>query len=182
MGSCVTNIQKWKGPKMFVSQNISCLFLVVAMSVRAGAYNRRKRIGKVEESDVRRGSRGSVEDFGRSSIEDFGVEVFDVTDFDISDSRRRPRVEDGKESMKMNVVQNFATPRSPSPKESTKRRTIGSTSWSSWTFSREPHFNFPTRPRVKTEIPRSERKMPDELPVARIVIFPCQNEKLRCKK
>ena len=190
----------WKGPKMFASQNISCLLLVVAISVKSDAYRRRKRIGNAEESDVRRGSRGSVEDFGisnrgrssrgsvedfgRSSVEDFGVEVFDATDFDISD-RRKPRVEDSdaKESMKMGVVQNFVPPRTSSSKgstiKSTRRRTIGSTPWSSWTFRPEPNSIFPTRPREKTKIPRSQRNMPDDLPVERIVIFPCQNEKLR---
>ena len=166
---------------MVALQNlISLLLVVVAISAKADGYGRRKPIGN--DFDV------SVEDFDisnqrRLSTEDFGVEVFDVKDFDLSDRRRRPSVEDSddKENMKMDVFQNVGTPRTPSLKERTKRRTIAS-SWSSWTFSPEPSFNFPTRNRVKTKIPRRQRKMPDDPVVTRIVIFPCQEENLRWKK
>ena len=169
---------------MFSLQNISsccCFILFVAFSGKADAYGRRKQVVKVEERDDRQSRGSSVEDFDisdrsrTSSVEDFGVEVFDVTDFDALD---RGSVEDfeGKESMKLGVFQNFGTPRT-SAKKSTKRR--GSTSWSSWTFSQRPNFNFPTRNRVKTERPRSMRKMPDDHEVKRIAIFPCQNQKLR---
>merc|ERR1712110_1344352 len=202
MGSCMgetikplTGRSLWTGPKMFSSQSISCLLLVVALSAKADAYGRRKQVDKVEESEERQ-SRGSsaedldisdrrttsVEDFDisdrrTSSTEDFGVEVFDVTDFDILD-RGKPSVEDfgGKESMK---IQNFPTPRTPAKKSTEiKRRRVGSTSWSSWTFSQRPNFNFPTRDRVKTERPRSMRKMPDDHKAKRIVIFPCQDQNL----
>ena len=136
--------------------------------------------------DVRGGREASVEDFDTSdqpaeSVEKFDVEVFDVSDFD---NLNRPSVEDfdGKQSAKVGV-ENFLAPRTPT-KEKTKRRALGS--WSSWTFSQRPNFNFPKRTRVKTtENPRTSRKssmtMPnDNFGVKRIVIFPCQDQNLRC--
>ena len=175
-----------EGPKMFSS----CLLLVVALGVNVDGYGRRRK-QNVDESDVRQSRGSSVEDFDISdrrspSVEDFGVEVFDVTDFDVANARR-PSVEDfeGKEkSMKMGV-KNFGTPRRTPPKVITRRTSLGS-SWSSWSFSQKPNFQFPTRNRVKTEEkPRKPKTMPmneDLPPVKRVVIFPCQDQNLRCKK
>merc|ERR1712051_208327 len=161
-----------EGPKMFSS----CLLLVVAFGVSVDGYGRRRK-PNVDESDVRQ-SRGS-------SVEDFGVEVFDVTDFEVANARR-PSVEDfegEKRSMKMGV-KDVGTPRRTPSKVSTRRVPIGS-SWSSWSFSQKPNFKFPTRNRVKTEEkPRKPKTMPmneDLPPVKRVVIFPCQDQNLRCK-
>ena len=171
---------------MLSTQNISCLLLVVALSAKADAYGRRKKVAKVDKFDVRGGREASVEDFDTSdqpaeSVEKFDVEVFDVSDFD---TLNRPSVEDfdGKQSAKIGVNKFWAT-NTPN-KEKTKRRALGS--WSSWTFSQRPNFNFPRRNRVKTkESPRNSRKssmtMPnDNFGVKRIVIFPCQDQNLRC--
>lgn len=167
-------------------QNISRLVLVVALSAKADAYGRRK---KVERTDVRRGGKEaeSVEDFDTSDqtnvVDIFDVEVFDASEFDPSN---RPSVEDfdKKESEKVGK-ENFWDSRTPTTtEESTKRRPFGS--WSSWSFFQRPNFNFPTRTRVKTtERPRNSQKspmtMPDKVAVKRIVIFPCQDQNLRCK-
>ena len=90
------------------------------------------------------GREARVEDFdhlerGRPSVEDFDVEVFDVTYFDSSD-RRGTSVEnfDRKKSKteKQIGVENFGF----FTKESTKRRALNS--WSSWSFSLKPTSTF----------------------------------------
>ena len=172
-----------------MTQNISSLLLVVALSASADAYGRRRKVERTDKVDVRGGREtASVEDFDTSDqtapgVDIFEVEVFDASDFDASN---RPSVEDfgGKESGKIGE-ENFWAPPSPKTKESIQRRPLGS--WSSWSFFQRPNFNFPTRTRVKTtESPRSIRKshmtMPDDFAVKRIVIFPCQDQNLRCKK
>ena len=178
-----------EGRKMFSLQSTSCFLLVVALGVNVDGYGRRRK-QNVDESDVRQSRGSSVEDFDISdrrspSVEDFGVEVFDVTDFDVANARR-PSVEDFEgtdKSMKMD--KNVGTPRRTPSKVSTRRVPIGS-SWSSWSFSQKPNFKFPTRNRVKTEEkPRKPKTMPmneDLPPVKRVVIFPCQDQNLRCKK
>ena len=185
---------------MFSLQNISCLLLVVVFGAKADAYGRRrKQNDNVDKFDVRQSRGSSVEDFDISdrrapSTEDFGVEVFDVTDFDVSDRSSVEDFEGQERSMKIN----FQTPPRAPFGEITKRRPLGS--WSSWTFSQKPNFKFPTRNRVKTEErPRKPKTMPasDPVnfppvetspkkasslpPVKRIVIFPCQQQNLRCK-
>ena len=167
-----------------MTQNMSSLLLVVALSASADAYGRRRKVERTDKVDVRGGREtASVEDFDTTGVDIFEVEVFDASDFD---ARNRPSVEDfgAKESRKIGE-ENFWAPRSPKTKESTQRRPLGS--WSSWSFFQRPNFNFPTRTRVKTtESPRSIRKspmtMPDDFAVKRIVIFPCQDQNLRCKK
>ena len=168
---------------MFSTQNISCLLLVVALSAKADAYSRRKKVKRIDKFDVRGGREASVENFDTSdqTVENFDVEVFDVSDFD---TLNRPSAEDfdGKQNAKIGD-ENFKARRTQT-KENTKRRALGS--WSSWTFSQRPNFNFPTRNRVKTtKSPRSSRKSPmtmpnDDFGVKRIVIFPCQEQNLRC--
>merc|ERR1711971_1440303 len=182
-----TDHRSVEGPKMFSS----CLLLVVAFGANVDGYGRRRK-PNVDESDVRQSRGSSVEDFDISdrrspSVEDFGVEVFDVTDFDVANKRtRRPSVEvfEGTDrSMKMEE-EDFGTPRRTPSKVSTRRTSLGS-SWSSWSFSQKPNFKFPTRNRVKTEEkPRKPKTMPmneDLPPVKRVVIFPCQDQNLRCK-
>ena len=154
---------------------------------KAEAYERRRKVNSLGKVDARGGRDASVEDFdildrGRTSVEDFDVEVFNARDFEKSD-KGRTSVEDfgGKKSKSETQigVENFGTFRFPT-KENTKRRTLSS-SWSSWAFSQKLNFNFPTRTRVKsTEKPRSRRTMPDDFSVERIVIFPCQEQNLRC--
>ena len=96
------------------------------------------------------------------------VEDFDILDnrrpndddFDVTESRS---VEDfdGKQSAKIGVNKFWAN-NTPN-KEKTKRRALGS--WSSWTFSQRPNFNFPRRNRVKTtKSPRSSRKSSMTMP------------------
>ena len=102
---------------MLPRQNISCLVLIVALSAKADAYGRRK---KVERVDVRGGREAaSVEDFDASDVDDiFDVEVFDASDFDPAN---RPSVEDfdKKESEKVGN-ENFWSPRTlTATKEST---------------------------------------------------------------
>ena len=168
---------------MLITQNISSLLLVVALGASADAYGRRRKVERTDKVDDRGGREAaSVEDFDTSDktapgVDIFDVEVFDAEDFDASN---RPSVEDfdGKESGKIGE-ENFWAPPSLKTKESTKRRPLGS--WSSWSF-----FQRPTRTRVKTtKSPRSIQKspmtMPDTFAVKRIVIFPCQDQNLRCK-
>ena len=159
------------------------MLLVVALGAKADAYRRRKKVGRIDKFDVRGGREASVENFDTfdHTVEDFDVEVFDVSDFD---TLNRPSVEDfdGKQNAKIGD-ENFKARRTPT-KENTKRRALGS--WSSWTFSQRPNFNFPRGNRVKTtKSPRSSRKSPmtmpnDDFGVKRIVIFPCQEQNLRC--
>ena len=135
---------------MVALQNlISLLLVVVAISAKADGYGRRKPIGN---------------DF------DVSVEDFDITD------RRRPSVEDFY-GTDLTSVENFGTPRPT--KKSTNTRTVGS--WSSW--SRKPNPKFPKRNKSKTtESPRSTGGDPvtkPDLSVERIVVFPCQDQKLR---
>ena len=119
----------------------------------------------------------------RGSYRGLSVEDFDITDnrrpndddFDVTESRS---VEDFDGPDKVSV-ENFGTPQTPT-EVGTKRRTIGS--WSSW--SRKPSGNFPKRNCKKIETPRSRRRDPmtkpdHHLAVERIVVFPCQDEKLR---
>ena len=172
---------------MFSLQKTRCFLLVVAFGAKADAYGRRrKQNANVDKVDVRQSRGSSVEDFDISdrrspSTEDFGVEVFDVTDFDASD---RSSVEDFEGQDRSEKIQNFQTPSRAQFGEITQRRPLGS--WSSWTFSQKPNFKFPTRNRVKTEEkPRKPKTMPmneDLPPVKRVVIFPCQDQNLRCKK
>ena len=170
-----------------ITQNMSSLLLVVALSARADAYGRRRKIDRIDKVDVRGGREAaSVEDFDSDQtapgVDIFEVEVFDASDFD---TLNRPSVEDfgGKKSGKIGD-ENFWAARTQKTKENTKRKALGS--WSSWSFFQRPNFNFPTRTRVKTtESPRSIQKspmtMPDTFAVKRIVIFPCQDQNLRCK-
>ena len=155
---------------MLSTPNISCcLLLFAASSVRADPYRGREKVGSDGEFDVRGSYRG------------LNVEEFDVTD------NRRPNIDDfdigfsrsveGFDGIDTVSVENFGTP-TPT-EEGTKRRTVGS--WSSW--SRKPNGNFPNRNRKKIETPRSRRRdpmtRPDHSEVERIVVFPCQDEKLR---
>ena len=166
---------------------IRSLIFVVALSPKAEAYERRRKVNSLGKVDARGGRDASVEDFdildrGRPSVEDFDVEVFNARDFEKSDKGRTSVEDFGSKKSKSETqigVENFRTFRFPT-KENTKRRALSS-SWSSWAFSQKPNFNFPTRTRVKsTEKPRSRRTMPDDFSVERIVIFPCQEQNLRC--
>ena len=135
---------------MLLTPNISCcLLLFAASSVKADPYGEREK-------------HGSVGEFDRAD------------DFDTADSRTA-NMKYGTDKVS---VENFGTP--PTPTEGgTKRRTVGS--WSSW--SQKSNSNFPKRNRKKIETPRSRRRdpmtRPDHSAVERIVVFPCQDEKLR---
>ena len=151
---------------MLLTPNISCLLIFTVSCLRADPYQerrRRKKFGSVGEFDAKGSSRGSrVEDSDITDNRRPNIDEFDTTD------RRSAEVS----------VENFGTP--PAPTDGgTKRRTIGS--WSSW--SRKPIGNFPKRNWRKIETPRSRRKdpmtRPDHSEVERIVVFPCQDEKLR---
>ena len=122
-------------------------------------------MGSIGEFDVRGSRESSVEDFDFTDSRKPSVKEFDIYD------SRRPSVEDFDESTIS--VENFGTHRTPT-EGSTKRRTVSS--WSPW--SRKPKTSFPKRNRKNAETPRSR---PDNSAVERIVVFPCQNEKLRCK-
>merc|ERR1712130_499899 len=115
----------------------------------------------------------SVEDFDvsdskrRSSTEDFDVEVFGASEFDVSDRQRKG---EGKERSR-EIGEEFQSFRN------SERRALGS--WSSWTFNQRPTFKFPNqRNRDKDNFPTTNDDLP---PVKRIVIFPCQKNNLRCK-
>ena len=152
---------------MLLTPNISCLILLAASCIRARAdpYRGSVEIGSVGEFDVRDSRESSVEDFDITGSRRPSVDYFDIYE------SRRPSVEafDGRTMS----VENFGTPRTPT-EGSTKRRTVGS--WSPW--SRKRNTNFPKRNRKNTETPKSR---PDNSAVERIVVFPCQDEKLRCK-
>ena len=120
-------------------------------------------MGSIGEFDVRGSRESSVEDFDFTDSRRPGVKEFDIYD------SRRPSVEDFDESTIS--VENFGTPRTPT-EGSTKRRTVSS--WSPW--SRKPKTSFP-----KSKNAETRRSRPDNSAVERIVVFPCQNEKLRCK-
>ena len=143
---------------MWLKPNISCLLLFAASLVRADPYRGRERTGNLGEFDL------------------MGRWESSVNDFDITNNRR-PSVEDFDGTDKTSV-ENFGTPRTPT-EWSKKSRTVGS--WSSW--SRKP--NFPKSNRGETESPRSRggnpMTRPDHSAVERIVVYPCQDQKLRFK-
>merc|ERR1712241_336475 len=147
------------GRKMLFIENICCLLFFSVFHVQAEPNNGRKEIRGDLDFDSE-GSRGS------------SVEDFDITD------RGRPSVEDFY-GTDLTSVENFGTPRPT--KKNTNTRTVGS--WSSW--SRKPNPKFPKRNKSKkTESPRSTGGDPvtkPDLSVERIVVFPCQDQKLRCK-
>ena len=134
---------------------IRSLNFVVALSPKAEAYERRRKVNSLGKVDARGGRDASVEDFdildrGRPSVEDFEVEVFNARDFEKSDKGRTSVEDFGSKKSKSETqigVENFRTFRFPT-KENTKRRALSS-SWSSWAFSQKPNFNFPTRTRVR---------------------------------
>merc|ERR1711963_718864 len=182
----------------FSVQSISCVLLVSTLNATADAYGGRRRV--VSSGENPRGGRGttSVEDFDRedrgsgSSDRSDPERRLSVEDFDVSDRLSRPSVEESKlrvpskvnfktEDSRRVSVEGFGTERTLGKKYLYNTRV---SSWSSWSFNQRPNFNFPNRPREKTETPRRTRgnpvSKPDLLP-ERIVIFPCQNEKLRCK-
>ena len=142
---------------MLLTPNISCcLLLFAASSVKADPYGEREKLGSVGE-------------FHRADDK-----ILSGDDFDTADSRTA-NMKYGTDKVS---VENFGTP--PTPTEGgTKRRTVGS--WSSW--SQKSNSNFPKRNRKKIETPRSRRRdpmtRPDHSAVERIVVFPCQDEKLR---
>ena len=142
---------------MLLIENICCLLFFSVFHVQAEPNNGRKEIRGAFDFDSE-GSRGS------------SVEDFDITD------RGRPSVEDFY-GTDLTSVENFGTPRPT--KKTTNTRTVGS--WSSW--SRKPNPKFPKRNKSKTtESPRSTGGDPvtkPDLSVERIVVFPCQDQKLR---
>ena len=142
---------------MLLIENICCLLFFSVFHVQAEPYKGRKEIRGGFDFDSE-GSRGS------------SVEDFDITD------RGRPSVEDFY-GTDLTSVENFGTPRPT--KKTTNTRTVGS--WSSW--SRKPNPKFPKRNKSKTtESPRSTGGEPvtkPDLSVERIVVFPCQDQKLR---
>ena len=140
---------------MLLIENICCLLFFSVFHVQAEPNKGRKEIRGAFDFDSE-GSRGS------------SVEDFDITD------RGRPSVEDFY-GTDLTSVENFGTPRPT--KKSTNTRTVGS--WSSW--SRKPNPKFPKRNKT-TESPRSTGGDPvtkPDLSVERIVVFPCQDQKLR---
>merc|ERR1712032_83683 len=153
----------YRRPRMLLTPNISCLLLFVASCVPVDSYRGREKIGNVGEFDARGSWEWSVEDFNFTDSRKPSVEEFDVSD------SRRPSVEDF--DGRTTSVENFGTPRTPT-EGSPKRRKVGS--WSPW--SRKPKTNFPKR-----KNPETPRSRPDNSAVERIVVFPCQDEKLRCK-
>ena len=141
--------------KMLLIENICCLLFFSVFHVQAEPYKGGQEIRGAFDFDSE-GSRGSS-----------------VADFDITD-RRRPSVEDFY-GTDLTSVENFGTP--PPTKKTTNTRTVGS--WSSW--SRKPNPKFPKRNKT-TESPRSTGGDPvtkPDLSVERIVVFPCQDQKLR---
>ena len=196
---------------MFSVQSISCVLLMSTLNSKADAYGGRRRVvssggnprggrGTSSVEDFDREDRGSgssdrsdpdrrlsVEDFdvsdrlSRPSVEEFDVEVFNVRDVEESKPRVPSKVNFKTEDSRRVSVEGFGTERTLGKKYLDSTRV---SSWSSWSFNQRPNFNFPNRPREKTETPRRTRgnpvSKPDLLP-ERIMIFPCQNEKLRCK-
>merc|ERR1712156_950454 len=168
-----------EGPKMFSVQSISCVLLMSTLNAKAEAYGGRRRV--VSSGGNPRGGRGttSVEDFDR---EDRGSGTSDrsdpdrrlsVEDFDVSDRLSRPSVEEFDVEVFNVRDREESKPRVPS-KVNFKTEDSRKVSVEGFGTERTPGKKYLDSTRGN---PVSK---PDLLP-ERIVIFPCQNEKLRCK-